>query len=155
MTDTKIINLDNMKVLKENDSNLTSTNVLNKMKFVDIAQSIIKSVLDSPDDEFQTLLIQCLPDEVINYFHDKEISFYDDDDETLLHDLNLLAKIEKMIGLNSLIFSPTCTDSNPTGWIAGFHMVECMFCSCEMKTESKARAFAIILFLKMRKELNF
>jgi hypothetical protein len=73
----------------------------------------------------------------------------------VIEDLNIISQIEQSIGLCPVVFSPGNTTANPDGWISGFYMLECMFSSPEMKTEAKARAFSVLLYLKMKEVLSF
>ena len=140
-----IIDITHMKTLKEHDQQLGQGNVNVRIQFVNIADKIIQQVVEKSDFEFLVVFKKYLPDEVINDFYRHGSSI-----DKAIVDLNILSKIERMIGLNPVIFSPTCTDANMTGWIAGFNMADCMFSSPEMNTEAKARAFNIILFLELR-----
>ena len=132
-------------MLKEHDQQLGQGNVNVRIQFVNIADNIIRQVVGKSDFEFLTVFKKYIPDEVIDDFYSRGSSI-----NKAIVDLNILSKIERMIGLNPVIFSPTCTDANMTGWIAGFNMADCMFSSPEMNTEAKARAFNIILFLQLR-----
>lgn len=143
--DDKIIDISHTRVLKEHDALMTVDNFGLKLKFANIAEELINQTIGKHDFQFFLTLKKQLPNEIINDFRYRNQSL----DESL-KDLNILSKIERMIGLNPIIFSPTCTDANLTGWISGFHMAECMFSSPEMDTEAKARAFSIILFLRMK-----
>ena len=134
-----------MKTLKELDQQLGQGNVNVRIQFVNIADKIIKQVVGKSDFEFLVVFKRYLPEEVTTDFYKRGTSI-----DKAIEDLNILSKIERMIGLNAVIFSPTCTDANMTGWIAGFNMADCMFSSPEMNTEAKARAFNIILFLELR-----
>jgi len=134
-----------MKTLKEFDQQLGQGKVNVRIQFVNVADKIIKQVVEKTDYEFLNVLKQHLPEEVLNDFYWRSNPI-----DKAIVDLNVLSKIERMIGLNPVIFSPTCTDANMTGWIAGFNMADCMFSSPEMNTEAKARAFNIILFLELR-----
>ena len=140
-----IIDITHMKTLKELDQQLGQGNVNVRIQFVNIADKIIKQVVGKSDFEFLVVFKRYLPEEVTTDFYKRGTSI-----DKAIEDLNILSKIERMIGLNAVIFSPTCTDANMTGWIAGFNMADCMFSSPEMNTEAKARAFNIILFLELR-----
>ena len=118
------------------------------MEFVNAAGELIKQIIGKSDFEFYQVFKRNLPTEVLDDF--KYRTLKPRLDSTVIEDLNILSQIERMIGLNSVVFSPTCTDANLTGWIAGFNMADCMFSSPEMNTEAKARAFSILLFLKLR-----
>lgn len=148
MSDEKIIDLTNVKTLREHDQELTPQNFRTKMEFVNAAGELIKQIIGKSDFEFYQVFKRNLPTEVLDDF--KYRTLKPRLDSTVIEDLNILSQIERMIGLNSVVFSPTCTDANMTGWIAGFNMADCMFSSPEMNTEAKARAFSILLFLKLR-----
>ena len=122
------------------------------MEFVNAAGELIKQIIGKSDFEFYQVFKRNLPTEVLDDF--KYRTLKPRLDSTVIEDLNILSQIERMIGLNSVVFSPTCTDANLTGWIAGFNMADCMFSSPEMNTEAKARAFSILLFLKLRNILR-
>lgn len=145
MSDKKIIDISLMKALKEHDSTVDGTNINDKLRFVTVAQAVIKEVIGKSNNEFLYYFKKALPDEVVHDFNRKEISL-----NGALEDLNILSRIERMIGMNPVIFSPNCTDANYTGWISGFHETSCMFSSPEMESEAKARAFTILLFLKLK-----
>ena len=138
-----------MKALKEHDAMLDGNNINAKLRFVNVAQSVIKEVIGKTDEEFRNHFNKTLPDEVVKDFNRKKISLDDS-----LADLNILSKIERMIGMNPVIFSPTCTDANCTGWISGFYESGCMFSSPEMESETKARAFAVLLFLNLKETVR-
>ena len=152
MSDEKIIDLTNVKTLREHDQELTPQNFRTKMEFVNAAGELIKQIIGKSDFEFYQVFKRNLPTEVLDDF--KYRTLKPRLDSTVIEDLNILSQIERMIGLNSVVFSPTCTDANLTGWIAGFNMADCMFSSPEMNTEAKARAFSILLFLKLRNILR-
>lgn len=146
MTDKKIIDISLMKTLKQNDSNVDANNINIKMKFVNVANEIIQEVIGQTDKSFTNVLKKYLPKEITEDFIRRNIPI-----ESIVPDLNILSSIERMLGMNPVIFYPTCTDANMSGWISGFHVDGCMFSSPEMETEAKARAFTILLFLKLRK----
>lgn len=145
----KIIDITHMKTLKGHDQQLVNGNLNVRIHFVNTADKIIRQVVGKTDFEFTNVFKRALPQEVTSEFLKRGTSL-----EKAIDDLNILSMIERMIGLNPVIFSPTCTDANMTGWIAGFNMADCMFSSPEMNTEAKARAFNIILFLELRDMLH-
>jgi len=149
MPDRKIIDITLMKALRENDSTVDGSNINSKLRFVNVAQAVIKEVIGKTDRDFLKYFKNALPDEVVHDFNRREVSL-----DNALEDLNILSKIERMLNVNPVIFSPTCTDANLSGWISGFNETSCMFSSPEMESEAKARAFAILLFLKLR-EMTF
>lgn len=154
MSDNKIIDLTNVKTLRASDHDLTPKNFRQKMEFVNAADEIIQHVLGKTDFEFFQFFKKNLPNEVIEDFKYRNFAFRSGFDSTSIEDLNFLSQVERMIGLNAVIFSPTCSDANMTGWIAVFNMADCTFSSPEMNTEAKARAFSILLFLKLRDVLR-
>lgn len=142
---SEIIDLSNIKYLKEHDHTLTEKNFKSKVLFVSAADEIIRQVIGKPDYEFLDLFRSRIPNEIVDDLIVRGVDL-----SHCLEDLNILSKIETMIGLKTVIFSPTQTEVNPVGWLVAFNMVDCMFSSPEMNTESKARAFSILLFLKLR-----
>lgn len=155
MSDDKIIDITNVKALKDRDQNITPQNFRSKMEFVNAANELIGKIIGKSDFEFFQVFKSSLPEEVLDDFKYRSSRFRSGGfDSTVIEDLNILSQIERMLGLNSVVFSPTCTDANLTGWIAGFNMADCMFSSPEMNTEAKARAFSILLFLRLRDVLR-
>ena len=146
--DDNIIDISNTKVLKQHDSLMTSDNFASRLKFANIAEELISQVIGKHDFQFFLVLKKQLPEEILSDLRYRQESIDD-----AIQDLNVLSKLERMVGINPIIFSPTCTDANMVGWISGFYMAECMFSSPEMDTEAKARAFSIILFLRMKEVL--
>ena len=151
MTDDKVIDINKAKMLKQGDHYLTPGNLQTKLRFVEVSEELIKVFFKTNSSVFDITCFFCdeLPKEVLDEFTFKRYEL-----TKSAEDLNVLANIERMIGLNPVIFSPTCTDANMVGWIAGFHMANCVFSSPELKTEGLARAFNILLFLRMKKALN-
>lgn len=149
MSDQKIIDISNVRALRAGDSNLTADNLRTKLEFVNAADELIHKLIGKTDFEFFLVFKKLLPEEIVEDFKFRGNSL-----NGAIEDLNILSKIERMIGLNATIFSPTCTEANMTGWIAVFNMAKCTFSSPEMNTEAKARAFSILLFLRLRNVLS-
>ncbi len=152
MTDEcRVIDINKAKMLKQGDHNLTPANLQTKIKFVEVSEGLISAFFKDHVSVFDITCLFCdeLPEEVLNEFTFKRYEL-----TKAVEDLNVLASIERMIGLNPVIFSPTCTDANMVGWIAGFHLENCVFSSPELKTECFARAFNILLFLRMKQALK-
>ena len=151
MTDDKVIDINKAKMLKQGDHYLTPGNLQTKLKFVEVSEELIQAFFKKNLSLFDITCFFCdeLPQEVLNEFTFKRYEL-----TKAVEDLNVLASIERMVGLNPVIFSPTCTDANMVGWIVGFHMSDCVFSSPELKTEGLARAFNVLLFLRMSRALN-
>lgn len=149
--DNNIIDINKAKMLKQGDHYVTPGNLQTKLKFVEVSEELIQTFFKTNPSTFDITCFFCdeLPQEVLNEFTFKRYEL-----TKAIEDLNVLASIERMVGLNPVIFSPTCTDANMVGWIAGFHMANCVFSSPELKTEGLARAFNILLFLRMKRALK-
>ena len=71
------------------------------------------------------------------------------------NDLNAISKVEQKLDIKSVIFCPTVTMTNPYGWMVSFHVGKQVYStSPDMATESAARAFAVLLFLKFTRTLD-
>jgi hypothetical protein len=69
--------------------------------------------------------------------------------------LSFLAECETKIGLYPAVFAPQMLANNQLGWVSGFHLKTGERVSTpEMVTENMARAFSIILFLKLKQEFQ-
>lgn len=66
----------------------------------------------------------------------------------LVHNLNAIAKVEQALDMSVVIYYPTISDLNPTGWIAGFKHGGKLWYTPEMATETYARLLNILLFLR-------
>lgn len=149
MADENIIDITHLRALKEHHHDVTAKNLRLKTLFVNVAEQLINQVIEKPEEEFQKLFETFISSEMKEEIKHKKLSL-----KNALTDLNVVSSVEMMVGLRPVIFSPGCTDANPVGWIAGFYMTECMFSSPELHTEVKARAFSILLFLRIREILK-
>lgn len=70
-----------------------------------------------------------------------------------LVDLNLISGIEQKLNMRTQITSPEFQSENNLGWIAGFRFNDLTYESPPMVNEAYARCFAILMFLKMKREL--
>ena len=149
--DSNVIDINKAKMLKQGDHYLTPANLQTKLRFVEVSEELINRFFKTNASAFDIACFFCdeLTEEVLNEFKFKRYEL-----NKAVEDLNVLASIERMIGLNPVIFSPTCTDANMVGWIAGFHMASCVFSSPELKTECLARAFNVLLFLRLKRALK-
>ncbi len=74
----------------------------------------------------------------------------DDEVDDYTTDLNLLNQIETGIGVRTMIFHPYAAYAgNTTGFAAGFRYQDEVFATPAMRTEAEARAFNILLYLRM------
>ncbi|MEM2159477.1 MAG: hypothetical protein QXN55_00830 [Candidatus Nitrosotenuis sp.] len=70
--------------------------------------------------------------------------------ENSIEDLNFLSSVEAQLGMKIVIFWPETTNSNRAGWIAGFELSEGAFATPELASENYARAFNVLLFLRLK-----
>lgn len=70
-----------------------------------------------------------------------------------LYDLNALSNIEQKIKLEPNICAPGFENVNSLGWVASFKMNEIILITPFMPAETYARAFLILLFLKLKREI--
>lgn len=71
-------------------------------------------------------------------------------------DLNVVAGVEQKLGMKITMCYPAVTQSNPNGWIVGFHREnEAFSVAPDFASEASTRALAILVFLgvefKMKK----
>lgn len=64
-------------------------------------------------------------------------------------DLNVIARVEKSLGMEIALFHPNALPSNPNGYIAGFNHSKFALATPEMPSEVDARAINILLFLEV------
>lgn len=70
-----------------------------------------------------------------------------------LEDLNAISKVEQKINLEPSVSAPGFGGDQQLGWISAFRIEGKVISSPFMATEQYARAFAILLFLKVKREL--
>jgi hypothetical protein len=71
-------------------------------------------------------------------------------DESYLTDLNALAVMELKMGIWPVVYFPNTTNPRQHGWVVTFELGKVKISTPEMATETYARAFAILLFLKVK-----
>lgn len=71
-----------------------------------------------------------------------------------VNDLNALSSIESKIHLDVIVAAPATLDPEALGWAAGFTFMGDVVSTPEMVSEAYARAFNILLFLKLQRELK-
>lgn len=71
-------------------------------------------------------------------------------DESYLTDLNALAVLELKMGVWPMVFFPNTLSPKQHGWVVSFELGGFKVSTPEMATETYARAFAILLFLKLK-----
>lgn len=69
-------------------------------------------------------------------------------------DLNAVSKLELNFGLSPMIYFPGTAYKEQLGWIVQLAYDDQMIRTPELASESSARAFAVLLFLKVRTALN-
>lgn len=70
-------------------------------------------------------------------------------------DLNVIAGVERALGMKVAVFYPECTSSNPYGWLAVFHRGKEVFTTApDMASEAAARALNILLYLSFEEQLK-
>ena len=77
-----------------------------------------------------------------------------DHEKRYLEDLNELAWLEIKVGIAPQIVAPNFFDDTNEGWIVGFKINGVNFCTPFMESEIHARAFAILLYQKLKRELG-
>lgn len=71
-----------------------------------------------------------------------------------LDDLTALSVVEQKIGLEPQIIAPGFGIDNPLGWVAAFRMNGIIVATPFMMSETYARAFNVLLFLKLKREMT-
>jgi hypothetical protein len=69
--------------------------------------------------------------------------------DNYITDLNLLNQIELGIGIRTMIFHPSSTDKEDTGFISGFRYKDQSYPTPALPTEAEARAFNVVLYMRM------
>jgi hypothetical protein len=69
-----------------------------------------------------------------------------------MSDLNEVAQLELNIELFPMIFFPGTTDRKQHGWIVQFFLGKEKLSTPELASEAHARCFAILLYLKMKRD---
>lgn len=65
------------------------------------------------------------------------------------YDLNVIAGVERSLGMEIALFYPNALPSNPNGFIAGFNHAKFALATPEMPSEAEARVINILLFLEV------
>jgi hypothetical protein len=71
-----------------------------------------------------------------------------------LEDLNALSLVEQKIYLEPQVVAPGFNEKNALGWIAAFRLNGVIVATPFMVSEQYARCFNILLFLKLKRELQ-
>lgn len=66
-----------------------------------------------------------------------------------IFNLNVIANVEKSLGMEVSLFYPNTLPHNPTGYVAGFNHVKYALATPEMSSEAEARLINILLFLEV------
>lgn len=140
----KVIDFNHAKLLKESDAQLTVDNFDIRLKFVEHSSELVKIFLENSDSFILSHFKASLPREVISSFD--FLRFFS---LKAVDDLNLMAQVEAKLGVKLAIFPPGFAE-NDVGWLAVFNFDGFTFSSPELKTEALARAFSILLFLKLK-----
>lgn len=82
---------------------------------------------------------QCLPSVIAS-----------SDGQNYLGDLNSLSKLETNMSVAPMVFAPGTIPSAAHGWIAQYRIGAHIISTPEMYTEPYARAFGLLLFLKVK-----
>ena len=77
-----------------------------------------------------------------------------DPEKPYLEDLNELTWLEKKSGIAPQIVAPNFFADAHEGWIVGFKINGVNYCTPFMESEIHARAFAILLYQKLKRELG-
>lgn len=77
-----------------------------------------------------------------------------DPEKGYLEDLNDLAWLEIKAGISPQIVALKFFDDTNEGWIVGFKINGVNFCTPFMESEIYARAFAVLLYQKLKRELE-
>ena len=77
-----------------------------------------------------------------------------DPSKMYIDDLNVLSHFEVKIGLSPQIVAPSFNDSPNKGWIVAFRINGSGYYTPFMESELHARAFAILLYQKLKRELG-
>lgn len=106
----------------------------------DIGEEWQKHVVDNSLNEF-----------IVSHFTDRLI------DRTLDYtsDLNALSKLEQHIHLYPMILGPGATTGNSIGWGAGFYLNGLLLATPEFSSETYARCFNILLFIRMKNKRKY
>lgn len=85
------------------------------------------------------------------YFITSLPSFIDQDTRVnFMKDLTLLSEIEIKLGLSIAVFFPGTIEASQIGWIVRFKVEDQEVFTPDMGSECYARAFAILLYLKVK-----
>jgi hypothetical protein len=147
--DNGIIDISRMGILRQNDCQFVKGFAAERLKFVNVSEDIM-SHLKVGDSK------QYLYSEMMKHLNDSiKFGLKDFSNEALgvVDNLNSLSFIETRLKLRPVIFAPGQNSITQSGWIAGFKSQRSLFTSPEMETEALARAFNIVLFLKLNIEL--
>lgn len=71
-----------------------------------------------------------------------------------LEDLNALSTIEMKIALEPQVIAPGFNEKNSLGWVAAFRLNGVIVATPFMVSEQYARCFNILLYLKLKRELQ-
>lgn len=88
----------------------------------------------------------------LNEYFIESTSAYADLAKVYTQDLNAVASLEDVIGLQAQILSPGF--SGQSGWLAGFRVQDQIVATPYFDTESYARCFNVLLYLKLKRELH-
>ncbi len=75
------------------------------------------------------------------------------DELNYMSDLSAIARLEQIIGISSSIYFPSTLNEEQIGWVVGFKIDGKSAMTISLANEAYARAFAIIMFLKLKRAL--
>lgn len=87
-------------------------------------------------------------------FIKQSIPQYARDNVNYLQDLNSIADLESKIGIHVQVLSPGFNEAHPHGWVVAFRLNGKIIGTPWMASEAHARAFCVLLYLKLRRELT-
>ena len=89
----------------------------------------------------------------LNDYFKKSVPQVDKDTKTnYMSDLNEIAALELNIELFPMVFFPGTVDRKQLGWIVQFFLGKTRISTPELASETYARCFAILMYLKMKRD---
>ena len=152
----KIIDINSVRMMKDlydldYQKNKGDDEYVLKEHFIKFSYSLTTNILDSKDsskinDElFVNHAISLIPSEILDELIKQNCSLHN-----ILNDLNIISKIEKLVGFTPLIFSPMTSEANHSGWLTIFKIGNLTFSSPELDSENKSRLFSLLIFIQLK-----
>jgi hypothetical protein len=109
----------------------------------------IPKLIDQMSDELMGEWEQVIKVGRINEFFRSKLSSYANSEVNYINSLDELSKLEIKLGVQPMIFFPETAFKEQLGWIVQLRYGDMMVRTPELASENSARAFAILLHIKV------